>query len=441
MEEEKQLKLIEISLQNFRNYSYYNKIFKHKNILFHGANGVGKTNILEAISLLSPGSGIKAATTREMCRTVSSNAANHSSNSSRPRINTICDIVFNNDNNSNNKIDNIESNIDKSNTSASWGASFKFANSENFNNINISFASARKLIKVDNKLLKNSLQLLNLLKIFWVTPKINYIFQQEKYIRQKFFDKIISIFYPEHLKSLIMYERFKKERQKILFFANSILEHRTSRAINNNAINAMLINNNDMDMDNIPNDSQHNWLNIIEEKLTIECLKITRNRLAILASLQNNIEASGNINIKVSFQLNCPTLALISEEDITSIMNLKKKLFSQRGADKYRNKTLFGCHLADFEVFYNNHLRMNRNIPAKFCSTGEQKSILLAITLAVAEKVDILLFDDISASLDEEHFHNFISKILNQKCQIFFTDLNYKRFKKYPQALENIELL
>ena len=48
-----------IEFKNFRNFSYYKNVFDNKlNILF-GDNGSGKTNILEGISLIAKGRGIR----------------------------------------------------------------------------------------------------------------------------------------------------------------------------------------------------------------------------------------------------------------------------------------------------------------------------------------------------------------------------------------------
>ena len=65
----------QLKLTNFRNYLSQNFNFTHKVIAIYGNNGVGKTNILEAISLLVKGSGIKNAEFDEMV--YSQNAASN----------------------------------------------------------------------------------------------------------------------------------------------------------------------------------------------------------------------------------------------------------------------------------------------------------------------------------------------------------------------------
>ena len=50
-----------ISLKNFRNHKSLNLNLKNSSILIYGGNGSGKTNILEAISLLNQGKGLRKA--------------------------------------------------------------------------------------------------------------------------------------------------------------------------------------------------------------------------------------------------------------------------------------------------------------------------------------------------------------------------------------------
>ena len=48
-----------ISLKNFRNHKSLNLNLKNSSILIYGGNGSGKTNILEAISLIKSGQRLK----------------------------------------------------------------------------------------------------------------------------------------------------------------------------------------------------------------------------------------------------------------------------------------------------------------------------------------------------------------------------------------------
>ena len=54
------MKLRSVYLENFRSYEKLNiEIKNFKYVILTGKNGIGKTNILEAISFLSPGKGFR----------------------------------------------------------------------------------------------------------------------------------------------------------------------------------------------------------------------------------------------------------------------------------------------------------------------------------------------------------------------------------------------
>ena len=55
-----------IKLSNFRNYKSFKANFRQHPIAFIGKNGVGKTNILESISLMQPGRGIRSVKLEDM---------------------------------------------------------------------------------------------------------------------------------------------------------------------------------------------------------------------------------------------------------------------------------------------------------------------------------------------------------------------------------------
>ena len=55
-----------LNLTNYRNYKFYGNEFPNGAIVILGNNGIGKTNILEAISMMQPGRGIRSVPLKEM---------------------------------------------------------------------------------------------------------------------------------------------------------------------------------------------------------------------------------------------------------------------------------------------------------------------------------------------------------------------------------------
>ena len=57
-----------LTLTDFRNYAHLTLEAGPGPVVLYGANGAGKTNLLEAVSMLSPGQGLRRATFIEMAR-------------------------------------------------------------------------------------------------------------------------------------------------------------------------------------------------------------------------------------------------------------------------------------------------------------------------------------------------------------------------------------
>ena len=62
------LRLARLRLTDFRSYASFEARFGGRIVAIAGENGVGKTNLLEAISLLGPGRGLRGARAGEMGR-------------------------------------------------------------------------------------------------------------------------------------------------------------------------------------------------------------------------------------------------------------------------------------------------------------------------------------------------------------------------------------
>ena len=62
------LNLKKLKLRNFRSHKSLDLDFHSHFVYFSGPNGAGKTNILEAISLFSPGRGLRGANINDLIK-------------------------------------------------------------------------------------------------------------------------------------------------------------------------------------------------------------------------------------------------------------------------------------------------------------------------------------------------------------------------------------
>ncbi|MEE9380319.1 MAG: AAA family ATPase, partial [Hyphomonadaceae bacterium] len=58
--------LTRLRLTDFRNYETLDLALDGRHVCLHGPNGAGKTNLLEAISQLGPGRGLRSAAIQEL---------------------------------------------------------------------------------------------------------------------------------------------------------------------------------------------------------------------------------------------------------------------------------------------------------------------------------------------------------------------------------------
>jgi len=167
----KKVQLEQINVRNYRNFSELQLDFTEGINIIVGPNGSGKTSILEAISLLSPGKGLKSAHFDDICKSGAS----------------IWQTEF-----------RLQSKLGKAEITTSFSAKNR----------------ARKINYNGSKI--TSSELSNLLNVVWLTPQMEDLFIGGTSNRRKFLDRIVYNFDSRHAKAIVKYEHFMRERNKIL---------------------------------------------------------------------------------------------------------------------------------------------------------------------------------------------------------------------------------
>ena len=100
---------------------------------------------------------------------------------------------------------------------------------------------------------------------------------------------------------------------------------------------------------------------------------------------------------------------------------LAEELARQRPRDRAAQRTLTGPHRDDLEV-----AMAGKDAPAASCSTGEQKAMLIAITLAhaglaAAGRPGVLLLDEVAAHLDPLRRDALFERLSAGQAQVWLT--------------------
>jgi len=336
-----------LSLRNFRSHKNLELDLNSNFVFFSGPNGVGKTNILEAISLFSPGRGLRGANLNDL-KSISS--------------------------------------------SVNWKLFSVFQVAEELLEVEICLDDdGKKTIRVDGKK-KPLIYLGNILKIIWLTPSMDRLWTGVASERRKFLDRIVMNFFPDHPRDCLFYEQALRKRNQLF------KENQTDLA----------------------------WFSAIEKQMAEIGYRIDVNRRKVINIL---IESQKTL-IERGF---LPYLEVyLSSPEIINIEKFQEDLFNGRTKDKVLCRTLIGPHRSDLVVRHR-----AKNIEARYCSTGEQKALLLTLFVANAFAIcrkfgapPIILLDEIVAHLDQENFLNFFDQLKFINAQIFATGTEKSYFER-----------
>jgi DNA replication and repair protein RecF len=171
------LHLTSLSLHFFRNYTSARLEVSRAPVVLTGRNGAGKTNILEAISLLTPGRGIRRAKIGDIDRV----------GGELPWA--------------------VAANIYGMQGEAKIGTGRDAEGDE---------GTEKRIIKVDGKVSRGQAELARHLAMVWLTPQMEQLFQEGASAGRKFLDRLVYSFDSEHASRINEYDYAMRERNKLL---------------------------------------------------------------------------------------------------------------------------------------------------------------------------------------------------------------------------------
>ena len=113
-----------------------------------------------------------------------------------------------------------------------------------------------------------------------------------------------------------------------------------------------------------------------------------------------------------------------------------------RRDDAYAGRTLAGPHRADLAARY-----AAKDVPARQCSTGEQKALLLSMVLANARALaadvgapPLLLLDEVGAHLDAARREALYAEIVDLGAQAWMTGTGPELFAPLGEAARRLRV-
>ncbi|RLJ98041.1 DNA replication/repair protein RecF [Ruegeria conchae] len=350
------LALTELTVSHFRSHKLARLSLDGRPVAIHGPNGAGKTNILEAVSLFSPGRGMRRASAAEMTR--------------RPEA-------------------------------LGWKLSgLMNVQGQNYEIETWSEGGAARQVRIDNKA-ASQIDLGKLARVVWLIPSMDRLWIEGAEGRRRFLDRIALSFDPSHAEASLIYEKSMRER-------NRLLKEQVRDA---------------------------HWYAALEGQMAETGHRIHAARKAALEHLR-----AAQHQAETAFP--SAELELVQTEGAMpeTTEDLREALNESWFRDLAAGRTLVGPHRSDlYGVF------AAKGVPAKDCSTGEQKALLVSLILSNARALagmvgapPIVLLDEVAAHLDADRRAALYDEICALGAQAWMTGTGPELFAELGDRAQTL---
>jgi DNA replication and repair protein RecF len=238
----------------------------------------------------------------------------------------------------------------------------------------------RRVVQI-NGAESSALELGEWLAIGWLTPAMDRLFTDSTSARRRYLDRLAVALDPGHARHASRYEAALRERNRLL---------------------------------SDPAEPDPAWLDSIEAQLAEAGALLTMGRAALVNRLSTELEHLPSQPFalpRLTYQPGGPA----------SQAELVAELARHRRRDRSAQRTLTGAHRDELEVILS-----GKDVPAAQCSTGEQKAMLIAITLAHAGlaaggRPSLLLLDEVAAHLDPVRRAALFERLREGGAQVWLT--------------------
>ncbi|MEB3701955.1 DNA replication and repair protein RecF [Candidatus Bealeia paramacronuclearis] len=342
--------LTSLKLTHFRCYASLALNLNGGPVILTGANGAGKTNILEAVSFFIPGRGLRRAKLKDVVQ------------QGQTQSWAVSAILHQGD------------------YPLTLGTGLEALEGH----------SERRVVKIDGKKISGQAPLTQHLNITWLTPQMDRLFSDGASQRRKFLDRLVYGFDPGHAGRVNQYEHALRERRKLLI---------------------------DRRFDPF-------WLGGLEETIVSQGVAILVARYTVVRELNIALQEGDTY---------FPEATLFLEGELESFLEThsaletedyyKKRLMETRRLESETGSTPLGPHKSDLVVIFT-----PKGQHAAFCSTGEQKALLLSIIMASSRLLSarknstpLLLLDEVIAHLDISRRSALFHALISLNMQVWLT--------------------
>lgn len=261
------------------------------------------------------------------------------------------------------------------------------------------------------------------LRMVWLTPAMDRLWIEGASERRRFLDRTTLAFDPAHAARAARYERAMRER-------NRLLKEPGARA---------------------------EWLDAVEAQMAELGLRIAAARVEAMMRLKAAYNDAKTLFPRAEISVNseggemfaAPPPGFDASPPEGLLEQARRALRDSRRMDSASGRSSVGSHRSDLEAVY-----AAKAMPARACSTGEQKALLISLTLATARALrapegearvsetgaPLLLLDEVAAHLDSERRSALFDEICALGAQAWMTGTGPELFEGFGDRAETLAL-
>lgn len=365
--------VVRLSLTNFRCYPSLRLEADTRPVVLTGPNGAGKTNLLEALSYLAPGRGLRRARMTDV--TSRSASATDAAGGLRWAV---------------------AGTLDTDTGPVELGTGFEATDTEE---------GGRRVARINGAPARSQSALGELFAAVWLVPEMDRLFMDGASARRRFLDRLAAVFDPTHTTRLNTYDQAMRERTRLLRDDRSGL--RTA---------------------------DRGWVDALEHRMAESGVALAAarrsfvRRLASACALGVGPFPAADVSLVGDVEVWLDGMSALAAED-----RLREQLGASRAMDREAGRALVGPHRSDIAVM---HLQKNLPAATCSTGEQKALLISIVLAHARLVALDrgaapVLLMDEIAAHLDAERRAALFDEICAIGAQAWMTGTDLSLFDAF----------